>query len=68
MKKLVLTTLNARYTHTSLALYYLSAVLNEQDIRTEICEYNINQPRLDVIEDILSRVNLECKLNSKHLY
>jgi len=55
MKKLVLTTLNARYTHTSLALYYLSAVLNEQDIRTEICEYNINQPRLDVIEDILSR-------------
>ncbi|MDP8220153.1 MAG: DUF4080 domain-containing protein [Candidatus Stygibacter frigidus] len=55
MKKIILTTLNARYTHTSLALYYLKVVLDEQNIFAEICEYNINQPRLDIIEDILSR-------------
>ncbi|MCF7911067.1 MAG: B12-binding domain-containing radical SAM protein [Candidatus Cloacimonetes bacterium] len=55
MKKLVLTTLNARYTHTSLALYYLQAVLQGQDIEVELCEYNINQPQLDIIEDLLSR-------------
>ena len=55
MKKLVLTTLNARYTHTSLALYYLKAVLGKQDYDVEICEYNINQPRLDIIEDLLSK-------------
>ena len=55
MKKIILTTLNARYTHTSLALYYLKSVLDEQNIFSEICEYNINQPRLDIIEDILDK-------------
>ncbi|MDP8210142.1 MAG: DUF4080 domain-containing protein [Candidatus Stygibacter australis] len=55
MKKVILTTINARYTHTSLALYYLKAVLDEQNIFSEVCEYNINQPRLDIIEEILSK-------------
>jgi radical SAM superfamily enzyme YgiQ (UPF0313 family) len=55
MKKLVLTTLNARYTHTSLALYYLRSVLCDENIEVEICEFTINQPRLDIIEELLSK-------------
>ncbi len=55
MKKLVLTTLNARYTHTCLALYYLQSVLKGSRVEVEVCEFNINQSKLDIIEALLSR-------------
>jgi hypothetical protein len=53
MKKLLLTTLNARYTHTCLALYYLRASLADSRIEIGVCEFNINQSRLEILEGIL---------------
>lgn len=53
MTNIILTTLNGRYSHTSIALKYLYANLKEfQDITT-IQEYVINENMQDVAEKIL---------------
>ena len=54
MKKIVLTTLNARYSHTSIALRYLYANLDELQNETVIEEFVINDTTTDIAEKILS--------------
>lgn len=51
---IILTTLNARYIHTSLGLRYLMANMEELRPHTQIIEYNINSRALDIAEDLLS--------------
>lgn len=53
-KKIVLATINARYTHASLALRYLKANLKELENETVIREFVINDDLERVCEDILS--------------
>ena len=53
---IVLTTLNARYSHASFGLRYLRANLPATLLpRSEIIEFDINQRITDVLESILSR-------------
>lgn len=52
MKRVLLATLNARYTHSCLALYYLKSCLQESGVEAEIREFNINQPLLEILHDI----------------
>lgn len=54
MKKIVLATINARYTHASLALRYLYANLGELQDEAIIQEFVINEDMQRVAEDILS--------------
>jgi radical SAM superfamily enzyme YgiQ (UPF0313 family) len=53
MKKIVLTTLNGRYTHTSLALRYIQANLHEYQDDSIIQEFVINQNIQSIAEEIL---------------
>ena len=53
MKTLV-TTLNAKYIHTSLALRYLKAFC-EKDFDVEITEYTIKDPVMNVVSDIYQK-------------
>lgn len=53
MYDIVLTTLNGRYTHSSLGLRYLYANLKELQAKTLIKEYVINEKMQDIAEDIL---------------
>ncbi len=55
MKKIVLATINARYTHASLALRYLFANLGDMKDDATIQEFVINEDMQRVAEDILSR-------------
>jgi len=50
---IILTTLNARYSHASLGLRYLAANMGELGSRTVICEYTINDPAAVVVESLL---------------
>ena len=51
--KILLTTLNARFSHTSLALRYLRGALNGVPaVTTELREYTINQETQDILQDI----------------
>lgn len=54
MKNIILTTLNSRYTHTSIALRYLLANLNELQDSSKIVEFSINDSIQNIAEDILS--------------
>jgi len=54
LKKIVLTTLNARYTHTSLALRYLYANLGALKDDAVVCEFVINEDMQRVAESILA--------------
>ena len=54
MSEILLTTLNARYIHSSLGLRYLHANMGELEGRTVIREFNINQRPLDIAEALLS--------------
>lgn len=54
MNEIVLTTLNGRYTHTSLGLRYIYANLKELQSRTIIKEYVINEKIQDIAENILA--------------
>ena len=54
MKKIILTTLNSRYTHTSIALRYLYANMQELRDDSKIVEFSINDALQSVAEDILS--------------
>ncbi len=55
MPDIVLSTLNARYIHSSLGLRYLMANLGELEERAQIIEYNINARPIDIAEDLLSQ-------------
>ncbi len=52
MKKLVLAGINARFTHSNLALYYLRNYI--KDLRYEVCllEFSINQYGLDILRHL----------------
>ncbi|MDH5766588.1 MAG: DUF4080 domain-containing protein [Gammaproteobacteria bacterium] len=52
---IILTTLNARYIHSSLGLRYLMANMNELQSQTKLLEYNINSRPLDIAEDLVSQ-------------
>ena len=52
--EIILTTLNARYTHSSIALRYLLANLRELQSRAEILEYVINENIQSIAEKILA--------------
>lgn len=55
---ILLVAINARYTHSSLALRYLrnallaEARLHGQNVEIQIREFNINQPRIELTRDI----------------
>ncbi len=51
--KITLTTLNARYTHTSIGLRYLYANLQEFQKNTTILEFSINDALQSIAEDLL---------------
>ena len=51
--KIILTTLNSRYTHTSIALRYLYANLQDLQNTAEILEFSINDAIQSVAEKIL---------------
>lgn len=53
MKNIILTTLNARYSHTSLALRYLYANLKELKENAKILEFVINSSNQTIAEQIL---------------
>ncbi len=53
MKKIVLTTLNSRFTHTSLALRYLYANMQELQENTCILEFTINEAVQSIAESLL---------------
>ena len=55
MKKILLTTLNSRFTHTSIALRYLYANLKELRKDAEILEFSINDALQTIAEKILIR-------------
>ena len=50
---IILTTLNARFTHTSIGLRYLYANMQELQEETKILEFSINDTMQSVAEDIL---------------
>lgn len=51
---IILTTLNAKYIHTSLALRYLKAYC-QRDFAVDIVEYTIKDPVLQVVSDLFAR-------------
>ncbi len=55
MKTIILTTLNSRYTHSSLALRYLYANMNELQSSTCILEFTINESLQTIAEALLDR-------------
>jgi radical SAM superfamily enzyme YgiQ (UPF0313 family) len=54
MKDIVLTTINARYTHSSIALRYLHANLKILKQKSQIIEYDISDDPNKIAEQILS--------------
>jgi radical SAM superfamily enzyme YgiQ (UPF0313 family) len=55
MAEILLSTLNARYSHSSFGLRYLFANLGELRSRAELVEFDIAQRPIDIVEKILSR-------------
>jgi len=53
MKKIILSTLNSRFTHTSIALRYLYANMRELQDETEILEFSINDAIQTIAEKLL---------------
>ena len=53
MANIVLSTLNARYIHSSLALRYIYANLDHLQKQTKLIEFSINEDRNDVAQKIL---------------
>ncbi|WP_026675466.1 B12-binding domain-containing radical SAM protein [Alkalihalobacterium bogoriense] len=51
---IVVTTLNAKYIHTCLALRYLKAYA-EPDFSVDIVEYTINDPVMNIVSDLFNR-------------
>jgi anaerobic magnesium-protoporphyrin IX monomethyl ester cyclase len=52
--KVVVSTLNAKYIHTSLALRYLKSFC-QKDYNVEISEYTIKDPVMNIVGDLYSR-------------
>ena len=52
MKKLLLIGINARYTHSNLAIRYLRNFVVDLEYKTEILEFSINQEVLEILEQI----------------
>lgn len=55
MNEIVLTTFNARYTHTAIGLRYLFANLKELQPKAKIIEFIINSSVADAVETILAQ-------------
>ena len=55
MRPILLTTLNARYSHCAFGLRYLYANLKEYQDRAEILEFTISQNPRDIVETILAK-------------
>jgi radical SAM superfamily enzyme YgiQ (UPF0313 family) len=55
MAEILLSTLNARYAHSSFGLRYLFANLGDLQARTEIAEFDISQRPIDIAENIVAR-------------
>ncbi|MCF7859418.1 MAG: B12-binding domain-containing radical SAM protein [Candidatus Cloacimonetes bacterium] len=53
MKKLHIVGINARYTHSNLAIRYLRNSIQDLDLETDILEFSINQPDLNILEKIV---------------
>ncbi len=53
MSEIILTTLNARYSHASLGLRYLMANLGEFRGRTLLAEFTIKRPPAEIVAEIL---------------
>lgn len=53
--KIVLSTINARYTHTALGLRYLYANLGQHQAKAVICEYTLEQRPIDIVENLLEQ-------------
>ncbi|MDP8201464.1 MAG: radical SAM protein [Candidatus Tenebribacter burtonii] len=52
MKKLLFVGINARYTHSNLALRYLRNFVAELEYKSKILEFSINQDFLEILEQI----------------
>ncbi|MED0679291.1 B12-binding domain-containing radical SAM protein [Aneurinibacillus thermoaerophilus] len=50
----LITTLNAKYIHTSLALRYLKAFC-QNDFKVELVEYTIKDPAMNIVSDLFQR-------------
>ena len=55
MPDILLTTLNAKYIHSSFGLRYLMANLGDLKPRAEIVEFTINQRSIEIIEELVKR-------------
>ncbi len=55
MATIVLSTLNARYIHSSLGLRYLKANMEELEGETEIVEFTLDSRAIDIVEQIVAR-------------
>lgn len=53
--KILLVGLNAKYTHTALAVYSISAYLTEKEVAHSVAEYSVNDPYETIFYDILSK-------------
>ncbi|MCF7867168.1 MAG: DUF4080 domain-containing protein [Candidatus Cloacimonetes bacterium] len=53
--KILLIGINARYTHSNLAIRYLRNSIQNLNFETQIVEYSINQNSLDILQDIYFR-------------
>jgi anaerobic magnesium-protoporphyrin IX monomethyl ester cyclase len=54
MKKAVLSTLNAKYIHTNLAIRNLKA-FSEPDYKVEMAEYTIKDPQMNIVSDLYTK-------------
>ena len=54
MMKIILTTLNAKYIHTSLSIRYLKAYA-EPDFSVQLAEYTIKDPIMNIVSDLYAK-------------
>lgn len=52
--KIILATINARYSHTSFGLRYLKANLHEYENSSEICEFSLDESVQEIAEKIIA--------------
>ena len=55
MQTLCLTAINARYTHSNLALLYLREAVRDLPVQTDILACTITQPVLDILQELHTR-------------